>query len=131
MTVKIHKWVVFAQAGESVDVVGQVEDYDVVSLSSLGAMHGREVLLCPVRQVLPASSEASQDQCAVVGVATFPDLIEGSSRSLALVTVGDHDQSAVASGVHARERASRLVGILLDETCGRLGDVVAEADIRG
>ena len=91
-------------------------------------MHGREVPLCPSWQVLPASSKSSQDQRAVVRVAARPNLIKGGSCSLTLVAVGYYYQSAVAQGVHAREGASRLDGILLYEPCRRLGDVVAEAE---
>ena len=86
------------------------------------------MLLCPVGQVLPAASEASQDQRAVVRVAAGPDLVEGCSRSLSLVAVGDDDESAVPLRVHARERALRLDRILLYETRRRLGDVIAEAE---
>lgn len=55
-------------------------------------------------------------------------LCRGSSYSLALVSVGDDSEPASPMCVHALEHAPRLDGILLYETCRRLGDVVVETE---
>ena len=94
-------------------------------------MYSREVFPRRFWQVLPAFPEASQYQDAFVLFLPCLHLVDGGFGSVSLVCIGYHNQAAAVLAVHTLEIALRLVWVLLYETCGGLGYVIAESECLG